>query len=345
MKVSRRSLLCLVIGIFISSSNAFAVQWCGDQLNNNVEGGASKRNCIAGGASWTVQMNVFSTNASIGWSENDCVSYEDCSSALQWKWNNAVAWSQLFISKDGFCAANNSVSNTKEFNISFSGNFTGTSGIQRMAIVSWGKTVDDCNWTTNNLFELYIHEQSFNEGPASQAYNWCTYKGTSPECSGSTYELYFCDIESLPGKSVRCWRNEPRTEGTTDVDCLWEAWKNVDDGGIISDEIYYYFAEVGSEVGPGASGTFDLSGHDMVRIAEGAGGGEIVTSISNGHILAGGKQFKSAALYTLSGQSKWSSSVSSNNYSIETYGFESGLYVLQLFGEDDSVEIKKIVLR
>lgn len=241
----------MLVALFVSTPSIFAAGWCGI---------SQKINC--GG--WVVQMAVFNGGAM---GSNDCVSYTGCVTSAQWDWSNTGAWSQLLLEKEGFCGVNYRISNTEDFNVTYDGSFSNASSFHRLAIVSWGKTANNCDWTTDNLYELYIHEQSFNEGTHVDAYDsWCIYKGTSPECSGSTYELYDCEYQIL-GRSIRCWRNNPRTSGTTDVDCLWEAWRDLG----IAPDVYYYFTEVGAEVGPESAGTFSINNPDMVRTEDQTG--------------------------------------------------------------------------
>ncbi|REE01535.1 RICIN domain-containing protein [Marinoscillum furvescens] len=238
-------------------SLAVAWSYMPAQAQNGWCGQSKKEDC----GDWVVQMNLFN-GGSFG--NDDCVSYSGCVSSAQWDWSDPGAWSQLLLEKEGFCGVNNRISNTKNFNVSYNGGFSNAYGNHRMAIVSWGKTADNCNWTTNNLYELYLHEKSYNE--TNDYASWCTYVGESSSCSGSTYKLYDCGYQII-GRSLRGWRNNPRTSGTTDVDCLWENFKALG----LAPDVYYYFTEVGAEVGPNSGGTFNMYSQNMWRDAEPAG--------------------------------------------------------------------------
>ncbi|WP_430906684.1 T9SS type A sorting domain-containing protein [Maribacter sp. 2-571] len=244
MKFKRLSNLFLWVFLGCFGTQMFAAGWCGQ---------SKKEDC----GDWVVQMAVFNGGAM---GSNDCVSYNNCVTWAQWDWSNTGAWSQLLLEKEGFCDKNYRLSNTKDFKVSYNGSFSNAYGNHRLAIVSWGKTTDDCDWRTDNLYELYVHEKSYEENNYA---SWCKYIGETPNCSGSTYKMYDCEYQIL-GRSIRCWRNSPRTSGTTDIDCLWEAWRSKG----IAPDVYYYFTEVGAEVGPDSGGRFTLTGNDMQRVAE-----------------------------------------------------------------------------
>ena len=239
----------LIAGVALFCQDVYAQNgWCGE---------SKKEDC----GNWVVQMNLFRGGS---WDNNDCVSYDGCVESAQWNWSNPGAWSQLLLEKKGFCNQGYRVSNTEDFNVSYNGNFSNDYGQRRVAIVSWAKTTDDCEWRTDNLYELYLHEQSY--GETDNYASWCEYLGESTTCSGSTYKMYDCGDEVIIGRVLRAWRNNPRTSGTTDVDCLWENFRSkLDD----VPDVYYYFTEVGAEVGPNSGGQFNLSGQDMVRVPVG----------------------------------------------------------------------------
>ena len=234
----------LIAGMALFYQDTYAQNgWCGE---------SKKEDC----GNWVVQMNLFRGGS---WDNNDCVSYDGCAENAQWNWSNPGAWSQLLLEKKGFCDQGYRLSNTEDFNVSYNARFSNDYGKRRVAIVSWAKTTDNCNWTTDNLYELYLHEQSY--GETNNYDSWCTYVGESTTCSGSTYKLYDCGTQII-GRSLRGWRNNPRTSGTTDVDCLWENWRSLG----YAPDVYYYFTEVGAEVGPNSGGQFNLTGQNMVRV-------------------------------------------------------------------------------
>ncbi len=238
----------LIIALALLCQDVFAQGWCGE---------SKKEDC----GDWVVQMNLFRGGS---WDNNDCVSYDGCVNNAQWNWSDPGAWSQLLLEKKGFCDKGYRISNTKDFNVSYDASFSNAYGNHRVAIVSWAKTTDDCEWRTDNLFELYLHEQSYNETPdIYDSWDACTYIGESTTCSGSTYRMYDCGDEAIIGRVLRGWRNTPRTAGTTDVDCLWENFRDK-----LSDvpDVYYYFTEVGAEVGPNSGGQFSITGANMVRV-------------------------------------------------------------------------------
>ncbi len=239
-----KSIICSIIISAAFLANSFGQGWCG-QGPGKVKVG-----------DWVVQNNGYSG----GLSSNDCVEYTSNVDWAKWTWSNVGTWCQFMVSKDVFCGRGYSIDNTASMNISYNAKLTNTYGGHRVCIVSWAKNYDNCNWDIANTWELYIHEQSFNE-PDNYA-SWCTYKGESGICSGSTYKMYDCGDGVIDGQwSLRSWRNTPRVSGTTDIQCLWNWWKSRYSWGTL----YYYFTEVGVEGAPGSGGVFELTGHNMVR--------------------------------------------------------------------------------
>ena len=239
-----KSIICSIIISAAFLANSFGQGWCGQ--------GPGKVNV----GDWVVQNNGYSG----GLSSNDCVEYTSNVDWAKWTWSNVGTWCQFMVSKDVFCGRGYSIDNTASMNISYNAKLTNTYGGHRVCIVSWAKNYDNCNWDIANTWELYIHEQSFNE-PDNYA-SWCTYKGESGICSGSTYKMYDCGDGVIDGQwSLRSWRNTPRVSGTTDIQCLWNWWKSRYSWGTL----YYYFTEVGVEGAPGSGGVFELTGHNMVR--------------------------------------------------------------------------------